>query len=191
MNLKEFFEQNPEVAISFSGGVDSAYLLYEAIRYAKRVKAYYVKTAFQPGFELDDARKLEDELGFGLEIIEADILSDGEVTANDDQRCYYCKRKMFGMILEAASEDGFAVLLDGTNASDREERRPGMRALKELGVKSPLRMCGLTKEDIRERSREAGLFTWDKPSYSCLATRIPTGEKIDAIKLKQVEAGNE
>ena len=187
MELREFFEQYPEVAMAFSGGVDSAYLLYAARQYAKRVKAYYVKTAFQPQFELDDAKRLAVDLGAEMEVLEADILRDPVIVSNPADRCYHCKKKLFSHILKAAREDGFSVLLDGTNASDDASDRPGMRAIAELSVYSPLRECGLTKDVIRQLSREAGLFTHDKPAYACLATRIPVEEVITAEKLQRTE----
>lgn len=187
MDLKQFFEQYPGVAIAFSGGVDSAYLLYAASKYAKRVKAYYVNTAFQPQFELDDAVRLARELGAEMEILEVDILCHSNVAGNPADRCYHCKKVLFSEIIKAAKGDGFDILLDGTNASDDSSDRPGMRALAELAVRSPLRECGLTKAEIRELSREAGLFTHDKPAYACLATRIPTGEAITADKLQRTE----
>ena len=158
MTLEQFFAENREVAIAFSGGVDSAYLLYAATRYAARVKAYYVSTAFQPEFELADARRLADELGADMQVLHVDVLMSGAVTANPPDRCYHCKNTLFRQILRAAENDGFPVLLDGTNASDDAGDRPGMRALRELSVRSPLRECGLTKAEIRRLSREAGLF---------------------------------
>ena len=145
MTLEQFFAENREVAIAFSGGVDSAYLLYAATRYAARVKAYYVSTAFQPAFELEDARRLADELGADMLVLHVDVLSNSAVTANPSDRCYHCKNTLFRQILRAAENDGFPVLLDGTNASDDAGDRPGMRALRELSVRSPLRECGLTK----------------------------------------------
>ena len=187
MDLKQFFEQCPRVAIAFSGGVDSAYLLYAASKYAKQVKAYYVNTAFQPQFELDDAARLARELGAEMKILDVDILCHSNVASNPDDRCYHCKKVLFSEIIKAAKGDGFDILLDGTNASDESSDRPGMRALAELAVRSPLRECGLTKAEIRELSREAGLFTHDKPAYACLATRIPTGEAITADKLQRTE----
>lgn len=187
MELSEYFAQTPGAAIAFSGGVDSAYLLYAAQQYGARVRAYYVKSAFQPQFELDDALKLAGQLSADMKIIEADVLASEIITANPPDRCYYCKKIIFETIAKAAREDGFSVLLDGTNASDEEGDRPGMRALRELSVQSPLRICGLTKDEIRNRSREAGLFTWDKPAYACLATRIPAGETITAKKLAATE----
>ena len=187
MKLKQFFQQYPQVAIAFSGGVDSAYLLHEAMRYGKRVKAYYVKTAFQPQFELEDARRLATELSADMQILDVDILCSPVIAANPADRCYHCKKELFSHILNAAKDDGFSVLLDGTNASDDESDRPGMRAIRELCVRSPLRECGLTKQTIRQLSKDAGLFTHDKPAYACLATRIPTGESITADKLQRTE----
>lgn len=191
MELKQFFASYPEVAIAFSGGVDSAYLLYTAMQYGRRVKAYYVKTAFQPRFELEDALRLAKGLGAELQVLEADILCDPVITANPADRCYHCKKKLFSLILKAAGEDGFPALLDGTNASDEASDRPGMRAISELSVRSPLRECALTKAEIRRLSKEAGLFTHDKPAYACLGTRISTGEVITQEKLQRTERAEE
>ena len=187
MNLQEFFQENPKAAIAFSGGVDSAYLLHCAAFYAKECRAYYVKSAFQPQFELDDAVRFCKEAGLPLRVLSVDILACPEVTDNPADRCYHCKKRIFSAIYEAAREDGYTVLLDGTNASDQADDRPGMRALSEMKVLSPLRLCGLTKQEIRELSKEAGLFTWDKPAYACLATRIPSGEAITQEKLTATE----
>ena len=187
MTLEQFFAENREVAVAFSCGVDSAYLLYAATRYAARVKAYYVSTAFQPEFELADARRLADELGADMLVLHVDVLSNSVVTANPPDRCYHCKNAIFSRILEAAEKDGFLEVMDGTNASDDAGDRPGMRALRELRVLSPLRVCGVTKKALREYSRNAGLFTWNKPAYACLATRVPTGCSIDPEILKKIE----
>lgn len=187
MEIKEFFELHPEVAVACSGGVDSTFLLYEACRYAERVKAYFVKSAFQPEFEMKDAVDFCSGIGAELQVINADVLSDGDVAANPSNRCYYCKKKIFGTIMAAAEKDGFTALLEGTNASDDIEDRPGFRAITELGVFSPLRDCGFTKKMIREESKKAGLPLFDKPAYACLATRIPAGTAIDAETLSRVE----
>ena len=187
MDLKEFFRQHPKAAIAFSGGVDSSYLLYAALQCGADVRAYYVKGAFQPQFELDDAQRLARDIHAPMTVLRADVLRDETVTANPANRCYYCKKVVFSSIAQAALADGYTVLLDGTNASDDAGDRPGMRALQELQVLSPLRLCGLTKQDIREKSGEAGLFTWDKPSYACLATRFPAGVQITEEGLKKVE----
>lgn len=187
MDLKEFFGLHPRVAVAFSGGVDSSYLLYAAKECGAKVCAYYVKSAFQPQFELDDAKRLADELGAEMKVLSADILADKTVAANPPDRCYYCKQRVFSEIIAAAKADGYTVIVDGTNASDDEGDRPGMAALRELSVLSPLRECGLTKSRIRELSKEAGLFTWDKPAYACLATRIKTGQTIDERLLQRTE----
>lgn len=191
MTIEEFFTENNKAAIAFSGGVDSAYLLYEAKRAGADICAYYVKTAFQPKFELDDAIRLAADLGVPLRIVEADVLSYPLISENPPERCYYCKRMILSAIMKAASNDGFTLLLDGTNASDDASDRPGTKALDELGVLSPLRACGLGKDEIRERSKEARLFTWDKPAYACLATRIPSGEPISDEKLRKTESAED
>ena len=188
MDIKTFFKENSEAAIAFSGGVDSAVLLALAKKYAMRVRAYYVKSQFQPQFELDDAVEISRLLNADLEIIPLDVLSDKEVTDNPQNRCYYCKKQVFSQIIRHARADGFGIILDGTNASDDIGDRPGFAALGELGVASPLRLCGYTKADIRALAREYGLPVADKPSYACLATRIPTGTKITAELLSKTEA---
>lgn len=187
MKLKDFFMENPKAAIAFSGGVDSAYLLYAAIQCGAKVKAYYVKSDFQPDFELEDALRLAKDLQAEMEVIRINILADPVIAANPANRCYYCKKTIFSEIKKAAEEDGFPLLLDGTNASDDAGDRPGMRALKELEIRSPLRECALTKQEIRELSKKAGLFTWKKPAYACLATRIPQGMEITEKKLRMTE----
>ena len=191
MDLREFFRECPKAAIGFSGGVDSAFLLAMGVKYGADVKPYFIKTAFQPEFELEDARRLTKELGVELTVIELDILSNRTVAENPADRCYYCKSALFGALKERAVEDGYTVLLDGTNASDDASDRPGMRAIRELQVRSPLRECGLTKAEIRRISKEEGIFTWDKPSYACLATRVPAGEELTAEKLHKIEASEQ
>lgn len=187
MTLLAFFKENPKAALGFSGGVDSSYLLYAGVRAGADIQPYYIKTAFQPQFELDDAERLCAQLGVPLTVLELDVLKNEAVTANPPDRCYHCKTALFGALSARALADGYTLLLDGTNASDDAGDRPGMRALKELHVCSPLRECGLTKAEIRRLSREAGLFTWDKPAYACLATRIPSGDAITAEKLLATE----
>ena len=187
MTLADFFAAHPKAALAFSGGADSAYLLHEAKRRGCDVRPYYVKTAFQPAFELEDAERLCAELGVALTVLELDILAVEPVRQNPADRCAHCKRAIFTAILAAARADGYETLLDGNNADDDPTDRPGMAAAKALGVLSPLRLCGISKEELRQKSREAGLFTWDKPAYACLATRIPTDTPIDAEALHAVE----
>ena len=191
MTLEQFFQENPKCALGFSGGVDSAYLLYAGVKAGADIKPYFIKTAFQPAFELADAQKLAEGLGVEVTVLELDALADPRVAANPADRCYFCKQNLFRTLKERAIADGYPVLLDGTNASDEAGDRPGMRALTELSVRSPLRECGLTKAEIRARSREAGLFTWDKPAYACLATRVPAGEAITADLLARVEGAED
>lgn len=187
MDLQSFFRKNPKVAIAFSGGADSAYLLYMAATYGKHVTAYYVKSQFQPQFELDHAVRLCRQLSVKLRILPLDQLTDPLIAKNDPLRCYYCKKRIFSAIREEAMKDGYSLLCDGTNADDREDDRPGFRALRELQVRSPLRECGITKTELRHLSKEAGLFTHDKAAYACLATRIPTGEALTAQALQTTE----
>lgn len=187
MTLQEFFGAHPKAALAFSGGVDSSYLLYAARQLGVDVKAYYVKTAFQPEFEYQDALRLASQLGADIQVLTLDVLACPDVTVNPKNRCYFCKQHIFGNILRQAKADGYDTVLDGTNASDQVSDRPGMKALQEMQVLSPLRLTGLTKAEIRRLSQEAGLFTWDKPSYACLATRIPTGTEITGADLARTE----
>lgn len=191
MTLSSFFSQNPRVALAFSGGTDSSYLLYAAKRNHCDVKAFFVDTAFQPRFERNDAVRLANELHADLTILHYDILRHDEIVSNPADRCYYCKKALFQILKKEAEKAGYGVLIDGTNASDIAADRPGMKALKELGVRSPLRECGVTKAEIRALSKQAGLFTGAKPSYACLATRIPAGVPIEGRMLERVEKSEE
>ena len=185
--LRRFFEAHPKLALAFSGGTDSAYLLYAAKACGCDVRAFCVRSAFQPAFERRDALRLAEQLGAPLTFVPVDVLSIGAVRENPSNRCYHCKRAIFTALIDAARAQGYPAIMDGTNASDDAGDRPGMRALDELSVLSPLRLCGVTKDDVRRLSREAGLFTWDKPAYACLATRIAAGTPIDAETLRRVE----
>lgn len=187
MTLQEFFTESPKAALGFSGGVDSSYLLWAAVNAGADIAPYYIQTAFQPAFELEDAKRLCEQIGVKLNVIRLDALADPRVAANPANRCYYCKVGLFGALRARAKADGYDLLLDGTNASDDAGDRPGMKALREMEVRSPLRECDLTKAMIRQESRKAGLFTWDKPAYACLATRVPTGRTITPELLRRVE----
>lgn len=186
-SLRRFFDENRRVALAFSGGCDSALLLYAAKACGAEPGVYYVKTPFQPEFELADAKKLVDELGCDMRVLELNVLVDDNIRMNPADRCYHCKQRLFSAILEAARADAYTTVMDGTNASDDAADRPGMKALREMGVRSPLRECGLTKAQVRMLSKEAGLFTWNKPAYACLATRIPAGTAITAEALGKIE----
>lgn len=187
MTLPLFFSIYPRVVIAYSGGIDSTYLLYVAKQHAQSVRALYVKTAFQPEFELKDAREFCRLNAIDLEIISCDILQCEEVVSNPQNRCYYCKRAIFETIAKEAACRPHDAILDGTNADDDEGDRPGMKALRELGVLSPLRMCGMTKAMIRQAAKQAGIAIWNKPAYACLATRIAHGERITQSQLRATE----
>lgn len=186
-----FFQQHDEVAVAFSGGVDSSVLLALAKRYAKRVKAYYVKTQFQPQFELDDALEVAKLLDVEIRIIQLDVTADPVIAGNPKNRCYFCKKKIFSTIIRCANDDGFETVLDGTNASDDIGDRPGFAALSELGVLSPLRICNLSKQQIRQIAKENNIPVANKPSYACLATRIPYGVRITDEILKKTEVAED
>ncbi len=187
MTLQEYFNANPKGALALSGGVDSAYLLHCAQAAGAQVQPYFAETQFQPAFERRDAAQLCSGLGLPLKVLALDVLADAQVRRNPPERCYYCKRKIFSAIAAAAAQDGYRLLWDGTNASDAVMDRPGMRALQELQVQSPLRLCGLTKAQIRAGAKAAGLPVWDKAAYACLATRVQPGMRITAENLARIE----
>ena len=190
--LEVFLSREPRFAVAFSGGCDSSLLLAAAKLAGNEVRAYLVKTAFQPAFELEDARRVAAALGVPLTVIEADVLAEDAICANPDNRCYLCKGFIFRTIREAAAADGFTVLVDGTNATDDPERRPGFAALDEAGVVSPLRRAGMTKANVRtvlaqlegSFGLEPGALMSAKPSFPCLAVYVPEGERIDEASLK-------
>lgn len=145
MDLQDFFVEYPAGALAFSGGTDSALLAWAAAKFGKHWRAYYVHSAFQPAFELADARTLAAEVGLPLTVLEVDILSDKTVAENPPNRCYFCKKAIFSAIFRQAKRDGFSLLIDGTNASDEVADRPGMQALRELAVRSPCGSAGCPK----------------------------------------------
>lgn len=187
MTLTEFFKDNPKGALALSGGSDSSLLAWAAGKYGEDWRAYFVHSEFQPESEIAEAEKVAQFSGIPLTILQAEALEDPKIAANPKNRCYFCKHKLFSLMQNRALEDGFSLLIDGTNASDDEGDRPGIQALRELKVRSPLRECGITKQEVRTMSKTAGLFTWDKPSYACLATRIPTGIPITSQLLTKIE----
>ena len=187
-SLEAFFARVPRFALAFSGGADSACLLGAAAKAGCQVKAYLVKTAFQPNADVADAQRVAAEWGVPLEVICADVLSQPAIAANPPDRCYHCKTFIFGTIGKRAQSDGYSVLCDGTNATDNPARRPGFRALAELGVVSPLRRAGLTKDGVRALGRSVGVSLADKPSFSCYAVHAPAGQPLTKEVLRQVVA---
>ncbi len=188
MTLTEFFKKHNRCAIALSGGADSALLLYAAKEVGADVKAYYVQSQFQPHFELDDATRLCDETNVPLKVLTADTLADPTIAKNDACRCYFCKKLIMTEIAKAAACDGYPFVADGSNMSDNPDERPGMRVLGELNIISPLRECNLDKTAVRAMLKSYGCALWDKPSYSCLATRISRDEEITQDKLSAVDA---
>lgn len=187
-SLEAFFARVPRFALAFSGGADSACLLGAAAKAGCQVKAYLVKTAFQPNADVADAQRVAAEWGVPLEVIYADVLSQPVIAANPPDRCYHCKTFIFGTIKKRAQSDDYPVLCDGTNATDNPARRPGFRALAELGVVSPLRRAGLTKDEVRALGRSVGVSLADKPSFSCYAVHAPAGQPLTKEVLRQVAA---
>lgn len=187
--LAVLLEKCMPLAIAFSGGVDSTYLLHEAVKAGKeKVTALIMKTPSVPERELDEAVTFCKSRGISFFVLPADPFSAAGFRENGRDRCYICKHFLFSALLEKAKEEGIPFVADGTNADDTKEFRPGLRALKELDIRSPLAEAGLTKKEIRELSEKEGLPTWNKPSFSCLATRFPYGEELTVEKLRKTEA---
>jgi len=175
------------LAVALSGGVDSALLLAEAHAVLGHcVIAVTARSPIHPNPDIDDAAKIAASLGVPHLIVDSGELGRTEFLANTPERCYICKQSVFGHLLALIREKGFQHLAHGANADDRGDYRPGMRAARELGVAAPLMDAGLTKDDIRRMAKERRLFVWDKPAMACLATRIPYGTPIDAVKIEQV-----
>lgn len=190
-SLRSFMESHPRFALAYSGGTDSAFLLHSAVKCGADVLPVFAMTPFCTDIEMEEARNLAADEGLRLTVVNVDTLSDPEIRTNGPDRCYLCKKMIFSAVREVAKTAGYQIVMDGTNASDPENQRPGMRAIRELGVISPLRECGITKDDIRRMSREAGLPTWDRPTNSCLATRVETGTPLSHWILDLVESAEE
>jgi uncharacterized protein len=173
--------------VAYSGGVDSTFLLAVARRaLGERVAAVTVRTLFHDPGEIDEARRRAAAIGVPHEIIELDLQAHPELLANPHDRCYHCKRLVFSALRRRAGELGLPVLADATHAGDLLERRPGIRALRELGVASPLAEAGLAKADIRALSAALGIEGAERPSSPCLATRVPFDTPITAERLRRI-----
>ncbi len=190
--LRAQLRETGSAAVAFSSGVDSTFLLRVAHEeLGDRVVAVTVRSHTFPRRELDEAAAFCRREGVRHEIIDSDELSVPGFAENPPDRCYHCKKAIFGKIIELALAKGFAAVLEGSNIDDDGDYRPGRRAIKELGVRSPLHDAGLTKSEIRELSRRMGLPTAEKPSFACLASRFPYGERITAEGLERVERAEE
>lgn len=186
--LEELLGGLDKVLVAFSGGVDSSYLLAKAVQVkgSNQVMAVTVKSNLNPPGELEEAARFALKLQVQHCVLNINLTEDRDISANTSDRCYFCKRKIFVKIKDIAAANSFKIILDGSNANDLDDYRPGMQAIRELGVHSPLLEVSLGKAGIRELSRKAGLKTWNKPAEACLATRFPYGEGLDTIRLRQV-----
>lgn len=174
------------VAVAFSGGVDSTFLCYAAKEaHGDDALAITIKSPYIPEWEIEEARELAKQIGIKHIVLDATI--DKSIEDNPSNRCYLCKRVVFSKILEEAKSHGIKVVIDGSNFDDTKDYRPGLVALKELDVVSPLMACEWTKDMIRAKSLEAGLATHDKPAYACLLTRIPYDTTITKEELVRIE----
>lgn len=190
-NLCAALRREKKLAVAFSAGVDSTLLLKAAVNTLgnENVLAVTALSASFPEREADEADVFTRGIGVSRITVEVDQLSIPGFRENPANRCYLCKKVLFTQMMEAAREKGFTVMAEGSNVDDLSDYRPGLKAIEELGVRSPLREAGLTKAEIRELSSELGLPTWNKPSFACLATRFVYGETISDEKLRRVELG--
>ena len=186
--LEEYLRELGSLAVGFSGGVDSSFLLSVAhnVLGDKAIAVICVDESV-PERELNDAQSFCKERGIRILSCKVDPMQDEEYRHNGPDRCYFCKHRIFSEIIRIAKENGIEYVAEGSNMDDNGDYRPGLRAVSELSVKSPLRECGFYKKEIREVSKAMGLPTWSKPAYACLASRFVYGEEITKEKLRMID----
>jgi len=186
--LRALLSEMDGVVIGYSGGVDSTLLgKVAADVLGDRAVCVLASSQTYPSSEVQEAVETARALGLNLLRIDTDELSNEEFAQNTPERCFFCKTELFTKLIEIAEERGIPWIADGANMDDLQDYRPGSRAAAELGVRSPLREAGLTKEEIREASRRLGLPTWDKPAFACLSSRIPYGTRIESPVLARID----
>ncbi|HEY4717364.1 MAG TPA: ATP-dependent sacrificial sulfur transferase LarE [bacterium] len=173
------------VLIAYSGGVDSTFLLKVAhdTLNSKAVALTAISPTYPPE-EIEEAKRLCNKIGIKQILADSNEMNEPNFASNPPDRCYYCKTELFDICVEKAKEEGLSYILDGTNADDEIDYRPGRKAAKEHSILSPLKEAGFTKQEIRELSREMGIDTWDKPSFACLSSRFPYGTEITDGRLR-------